>query len=381
MPQYATLLAALVITALLGSAGISVADRSLPLLVRVAGSATGERGAADGAADAARFNYPTSVSLHASGSFALVADAQNNTIRRFDLASGQVTTLAGSVGERGEANGVGPAARFAYPSGVALSADGSFALVADTDNHTVRRIDVVSGQVTTLAGSPGQRGNANGSGPAARFAFPTALTLSADSSFALVADSDNHTVRRIDLPSGSVTTLAGGAGLRGAADGTGTVARFAFPRGVALSADSSFALVADSDNHLIRRIDLMTGNVTTLAGSLGRSGTTDGSGPAARFAFPRGIAFTADGAALVADFSNSTIRRIDLANGAVTTLLGSAGATGNTDAAGSAARLDFPAGIAVGGSVTLIADTYNHTLRRVGVVALQSRAYLPLAVR
>lgn len=267
MPQCATLLATLVIAALLGGTGISVADLSLPLLVRVAGSATGERGAVDGAADAARFNYPTSVSLHASGGFALIADAQNNTIRRFDLASGQVTTLAGSAGQRGEANGVGSAARFAYPSGVALSADGSF------------------------------------------------------------------------------------------------------------------ALVADSDNHLIRRIDVMTGNVTTLAGSTGLPGAADGSGPAAHFAFPRGIAFTADGAALVADFSNSTIRRIDLTNGAVTTLLSSAGATDNTDAAGSAAQLDFPAGIAVGGSVTLIADTYNHTLRRVGVVTLQARAYLPLAVR
>src|SRR4029079_3196488 len=138
-------------------------------------------------------------------------------------------------------NGIGLAARFFHPEGVALSADGTIALAADTDNHTIRKIVVATGEVTTLAGSAGAPGSANGLGAAARFSSPAALAIAGG--FALVADTGNHTIRRVDLSTGQTTTLAGSPGAPGDSNGVGTAAHFSSPRGVALDAAGSFALV------------------------------------------------------------------------------------------------------------------------------------------
>ncbi|MBC8162766.1 MAG: hypothetical protein H7Z42_16265 [Roseiflexaceae bacterium] len=369
------------LAALALAAGGAQAAETVATLGRIAGGPAGERGTADGAGDAARFDFPAAISLNGAGSFALIADAQSSTIRRIDLPSRQVSTLAGLAGQRGTADGVGAAARFAYPSGIATSADGSFALIADTDNHSIRRLDLTSGAVTTLAGSPGRAGSADGIGTAARFNAPGALALSVDARFALVADGDNHTIRRVDLASAAVTTVAGSPGVAGSTDGAGAAARFRTPRGLAISLDGLRAAIADSDNHTIRLLDLATGAVSTAAGSAGQAGARDGAGTLARLAFPRGLAFEPGGALLIADFSNSTIRRLDLASGAVTTVFGTAGAAGAADGPGAAARLNFPAAITSAGGTTLIADTYNHGLRQVASATLQEQVFLPVAGR
>src|SRR4051812_669368 len=137
-----------------------------------------------------------------------------------------VSTLAGSARVSGSADGVGLAARFSDPSGVAISADGSLALVADTQNHTIRKIVVATGVVTTLAGSANSSGSANGAGSAARFFHPEGLALSGNGTIALVADTDNHTIRKIVVATAEVTTLAGSAGSPGSANGIGDGARF-----------------------------------------------------------------------------------------------------------------------------------------------------------
>src|SRR4051812_29642855 len=137
-----------------------------------------------------------------------------------------VSSLAGSPRVSGSTDGVGPAARFSDPSGVAISADGSLALVADTQNHTIRKIVVATGVVTTLAGSAGSPGSANGIGSAARFFHPEGLALSTDGTIALVVDTDNHTIRKIVIATAEVTTLAGSAGSPGSANGIGDGARF-----------------------------------------------------------------------------------------------------------------------------------------------------------
>lgn len=371
----------LLLMVVLASAAIARAEQIVPTLARLAGGPTSERGAVDGDGDEARFSFPTDVSLSGDGSFALIADAQNSTIRRINIATREVITVAGLAGQRGTADGTGATARFAYPSGVATSADGTFALVADTDNHTIRRLDLATGLVTTLAGNASTAGTTDGVGNAARFNAPADLAISAAGTFALVADTDNHSIRRIDLASGAVTTLAGNNGVPGIVDDVAQAAHFRFPRGVAISADGGRAAVADSDNHTIRLIDLASGAVSTLAGSAGIIGAQDGTATSARFAFPRGVSFAQPDVLLVADFSNSTIRRIDLASGTVTTLLGSAGETGNADRPGNAARLHFPAAISSADSTTLVADTYNHTIRLIGSATLQERAYLPLVGR
>ncbi|MDQ2996524.1 MAG: hypothetical protein M3R61_05635, partial [Chloroflexota bacterium] len=182
------------------------ADTRVALVSTLAGSVR-VSGSADGVGSAARFSDPSGVSLSADGTIALVADTQNHTVRKIVVATGAVTTLAGNAGSPGGANGVGPAARFFHPEGLALSADGTIALVADTDNHTIRKIVVATAEVTTLAGSPGSPGSANGIGDGARFSSPGAVALAAG--FALVADTGNHTIRRIDLTTAAVTTLVG----------------------------------------------------------------------------------------------------------------------------------------------------------------------------
>jgi DNA-binding beta-propeller fold protein YncE len=293
-----------------------------------------------------------------------------------------VTTLAGAASTSGSADGLGPMARFSDPSGVALSADGALALVADTQNHTIRKLVVATGAVTTLAGSPRANGSANGVGAAARLFHPEGLTLSSDGTLALAADTDNHTLRVIVVATGEVTTLAGSPGSPGSANGLGAVARFSSPAGVALSA--GFALVADTGNHAIRRVDLATGAVTTLAGSAGSPGSADGAGSAARLRYPRAVALSADGGtALVADFSNNLIRTVVMATGAVTTLAGSPGSSGSADGVGTGARFAYPAGIALSGDATfaLVADPDNQTIRRLSFVSLAPQVALPVLQR
>jgi DNA-binding beta-propeller fold protein YncE len=351
---------------------IEVASGEVTTLAGVAGSFGA--GSSDGVGAAARFESPAGIALSSDGTFALVADTGNHTIRRIEVATGEVTTLAGQAGSfgAGSGDGVGDTARFRSPDSIALSNDGTFALVADTGNDTIRRIEVATAEVTTLAGLAGESGSSDGVGDAARFTNPEGIALSSDGSFALVADGGNDTIRRIEVASGEVSTLAGRPDDRRGDDGTGQAAAFSNPRDVALSSDNTFALVADTDNHTIRHIEVASGEVTTLAGLAGESGSSDGIGDAARFGSPQGIALSSDGTfALVADTGNSTIHRIEVASGEVTTLAGQAGVVGSNDGVGDAARFRYPEGIALSsdGTFALVADTGNYTIRRIEVAS------------
>jgi DNA-binding beta-propeller fold protein YncE len=153
---------------------------------------------------------------------------------------------------------------------------------------------------------------------------------------------------------------------------------------VALSGNGALALVADTGNHTLRTLAVATGLVATLAGSAGLPGSTDGVGAAARFSYPRGVALSADGGtALVADFSNNVIRAITLATGGATTLAGTPGSSGSADGAGAGARFAYPAGVARSGdgAIVLVADPDNQTLRRISFVLVSPRALLPLVGR
>ena len=349
----------------------------------VAGSAQ-MRGDANGSGANARFDFPYDVALSGDGTFALITDARNNTVRSLDLTTREVTTLAGVAGIRGRADGTSSNARFAYPSGIAINSDSTLALIADTDNHTIRTIDIVGDEVATIAGTAGMAGSNNGSGTDARFNAPQSIAISTDGTFAIVADTDNHTIRRLDLTTRDVTTLAGQPGVMGSDDGIGSAATFAFPRGVAVDSDAQFVLIADSENHTIRRLDLTTRQVTTIVGEAGEQGIADGRGSDALLSFPRGLSISADGMfALIADFSNSTVRQIDLNTNSVTTMAGSPGVEGSTDSAGNNALFANPSGIALSSESTfaLVTDTSNHTIRQLSFVEVTPRAYLPLISR
>src|SRR5439155_793821 len=193
----------------------------------LAGPANAGYGSADGTGSAARFRFPGSVAVDNAGSV-YVADL-GNTIRQVTPA-GVVTTLAGLAGNGGSADGTGSAARFNNPCGVAVDSAGDV-YVADTDNDTIRQV-TPGGVVTTLAGLAGKGGSADGTGSAARFYYPVGVAVDSAGNV-YVADYYNDTIRQV-TPGGVVTTLAGSAGRGGSADGTGSAARFYNPSGVAV---------------------------------------------------------------------------------------------------------------------------------------------------
>lgn len=313
----------------------------------IAGS--GKAGTTDANGAVAAFNYPIGVTTDGTNLF--VADTFNNTIRKIIIATGAVTTVAGAA-TSGTADGTGTAARFYYPYGI--TTDGKNLYVSDYGNHMIRRIDIASGVVDTLAGAA-TSGSSNGTGAAASFKNPRGITT--DGTNVFVADSGNRTIRKIVIATKVVTTLAGSAA-SGTVDAVGTAASFNNPEG--LTTDGSDLYLTDSANHNIRRINLLTAAVTTLAGST-IAGSVDGIGTAAGFNTPGGI--TTDGTNLyVADSKNNTIRKVVIASGVVAKVAGS-GSAGRADGAGTEATFSQTMGITTDGANLFVSD-YNYSLIR-----------------
>ena len=321
-------------------------------------------GSADGTGSAARFNSPGGVARDSAGN-TYVADTVNSTIRKITPA-GVVTTFAGLAGSTGSANGTGSAARFNGPNAVAIdSANNIF--VADTNNSTIRKITPTR-VVSTFAGLAGGTGSADGTGSTARFEFPSALAVDSANNI-YVADTGNSTIRKI-TPARVVSTFAGLAGSIGTADGIGSAARFNFPGGVAVDrAGTGNIYVGDTSNFTIRKIT-PAGVVTTLAGSPGMRGGANGTGSAARFDLPVGMAVDGAGNIYVADADASTIRKI-APGGVVSTFAGSFAKSGPQNGTGSAARFNIPTDVAVDSSNNLyVADTNNCTIRKITPAAV-----------
>lgn len=297
----------------------------------------GQLGSADGPPGTAQFGYLWGIVADDAGN--LYVGDENATIRKIDPA-GVVTTLAGSAHEYGSNDGTGTAARFRYPAGIAADSNGNL-FVADVLNNTIRKI-TPAGVVTTFAGAASGGGTADGTGNNARFGFPFGVAID-DADNVYVSDVGNNTIRKI-TPAAVVTTLAGQAPFGGSADGNGSAARFDHPIGVSVDSAGN-VYVSDQVNHTIRKIT-PNGDVTTFAGLAGSPGSADGSGFAVRFAGPTAVAKDAAGNIYVADGETITIRKITPA-GVVSTLAGYPGRMGTADGTGSAAVFMRPAGIAV----------------------------------
>lgn len=331
-------------------------NSSATLTVATLAGAAGTAGATNASGTAASFSAPEGLAVASDGR-RYVADTGNHLIRTI-ASGGAVSTLAGGAGISGAIDASGTAARFNAPAGIAFG--NGFLYVADTGNHLIRQV-TTGGVVTTFAGGAGSPGSLDGAGASARFNSPGGIAVDSAGTV-YVADTANHIIRKIS-PAGVVVTLAGTAGASGSANGVGAAARFSSPRGIAVNA-SGVVYVADTGNHVIRAI-ATDGTVTTLAGTPGSSGSTNGTGAVARFNAPRGIAVDASGIIHVADTGNQTIRRITAA-GAVTTVAGTAGSAGTTDGSNTTARFNAPSGVAVqpDGYYLYIADTASHTVRR-----------------
>jgi sugar lactone lactonase YvrE len=294
---------------------------------------------------------------------------------------GSVTAIAGSADLYGTGDGTGGTARFGSPRGSAFDSSGNL-FVADSGANSIREISP-SGKVTTLAGSNANRaGYLDGAGSAARFNAPNAVAVDGDGNV-YVADVGNNAIRKV-TPGGQVTTLAGSP-TSGSADGSGTLASFNGPEGIAVDGSGN-VFVADTQNSTIRRIT-PDGAVTTFAGVANDPGSgpgsLDGTGSLARFNHPVALAidsqgnlYVADGSALVGlgTIDDYLIRRIT-PGAVVTTLAGSPYDEGahvtpppyySEDGTGSAALFRYPSALAVDAEGNVyVADTGNATIRRV----------------
>ena len=307
-------------------------------------------------AQAPEFTAAVGIVADAAGNL-FVSDRDDHVIWKVSPTN-QVTLLAGLKGFAGSADGQGSTAQFRNPGCLAFDPVGNL-VVADTGNHTIRRV-APDGTVTTLAGSPGIPGTTDGLGSSARFNAPYGVAVSATGT-AYISDSQNHTIRLL-ATDGTVSTYAGTPGVSGQGNGSLSSAQFDQPNGLALATDGTL-FVSDYGNSCIRVIS-PSALVSTLAGKAGTVGYTDATGTAALFNQPVGIALDASGNLWVTDTHNHAIRRITPA-GVVNAMAGS-GLVGNVDGTGALAQFNLPCGItAIASGNLVVADTYNHILRNV----------------
>ncbi len=324
-------------------------------MVTTLAGAAGSSGAADGMGAAARFNYPNGIAVSTSGDL-YVADQSNQVIRRI-TADGTVTTFAGTAGSSGNTDGTGAAARFTGPAGLAFDTAGRL-VVSEQYGRRVRRINLATAAVETLAGS-GATGADDGTGTSASFAAPIAVTAAANGDVVIMEEAGF--VRRV-TPAGVVTTVAGKWPASGKVNAIGTSARFNGPSHLAQDAAGNI-FVADTNNRVIRRVT-PDGAVTVFSGQ-GNSDVLDGIATVARFGNFGGIAMDAAGNLYVADQTTETIRKVTT-DGTVSTLAGSAYGTGNADGMGAAAKFRAPTALVVGKDGNIyVADRSNHCIRKI----------------
>ena len=342
-------------------------------VITYAGS-SGLIGLVDGVGTAAKFNLP--FGLTTDGSNVYVADYSNNVIRKIDPVTQAVSVFAGSsTGLRGSADGVGTAATFFGPYGI--TSDGTNLYVTDNNNCTIRKIDIATATVSTFAGTVPASGlcvspSVDGTGTAASFNYPKGITTDGTSLYVI----ENSVVRRINIATRAVTSFAGStAVVAGHVDAIGTAARFNNLEGITTDGTSLF--VTDRYYQDIRKIDIATASVSSLAGNYTNpttSTSTNGTGVNATFNLPMGI--TTDGTNLYVTESSGgvtgggyVVRKI--ANGTtaaagagvVTTLAGNPGVPGITDGLGAAALFRSLWGITIYCGNLIIVDSGNSSIR------------------
>jgi hypothetical protein len=307
------------------------------------------------------------VAVTADGGF-LIADDYNYVVRKVS-ADGVITRVVGTTATAGSSGDDGPAtdARLNYAPVIAVTADGGF-LIADLGNQVVRKVSA-DGVITRVAGTTGTAGSGGDGGPAtdAQLNNPYGLAVTADGGF-LIADSSNNVVRKVSA-GGVITRVAGTTGTAGSIgdDGPATDAQLNNPYALAVTADGGF-LIADVGNQVVRKVSA-GGVITRVAGTTGTAGSIGDDGPAtdAQLNNPYALAVTADGGFLIADVGNQVVRKVS-AGGVISRVAGTTGTAGSIGDDGPAtdAQLNNPYALAVtadGGF--LIADTYNHVVRKV----------------
>src|SRR5258708_5106130 len=276
---------------------------------------------------------------------------------RMILASGAMLAMIGAGGPAiaqetmsGMQSQTGP--RLDFPAG--LASDGRAVYVSSSRNNAITSIDLTSKSLTVVAGTIFQQGSNDGIGDAARFNSPDGMTIVGQDLY--VCDTNNSDIRKVNIPSRTVTTIAGTANIAGTEDGHGTAAHFNLPTQIAT--DGQALYVADSGNSAIRRITLADMNVKTIAGQPGTPGKTEGNTAKSQFSGPRGVAVDKK-AIYVADTGNDVIRRIDISTMETSTIAGT-GEEGDKDRPANQAQFNNPGPISTHPTPLYILHADNH---------------------
>jgi sugar lactone lactonase YvrE len=308
-----------------------------------------------------------------------IADTGNDRVRKVDAATGVITTLAGN-GSHGYSGDGGAASSASLSSPSAVFVDGSSNVyISDTGNHRVRRVDGVTGTITTVAGN-GYQGYSGDDVLATSTALFEPRGIFVDGSGNLyIADRSNFRIRRVDGVTGAITTVAGnGYGFSGAwgDGGPATEASVRYPEGLFLDALGNI-YIADTYNYRIRKVDKSTGNILTVVGNGTQTYSGDGGlATNAGLEYPCGVHVQGIGDILIADYGNGQrIRKVDGATGVITTVAGSGPVSFHGDGAAAVnSRLDMPHGVGTDKQGNLyIADRNNGRVRKVnratGIIA------------
>ncbi len=317
-------------------------------------------GSADGSPEFARFATPAGI--WTDGTYAYVADIGNGILRRITLSTKQTTTVAGVAGRFGKSDGVGSAAAFSRPTG--LWGDGANLYMTDTVNRAIRRVELSTGTVTTIV-------------PNTTFAGPTGIWGDGKGNL-YVADhyfsSSTRSIRKIVLSTDEVTTVGDLGSISGTDAFGATISGSripAFPIG--LWGDGANLWIADSGRSTIRRMTLATGEISNFAGSDEAPGFRDGEGNVARFRFPGGI-WGSGTDLFVADSGNDRIRRISTSTGKVTTVSELLVAPGAPDGVPTPLRLISPLALTGIGEDLYVTESANHDIRQIHVNPVVSMA-------
>ena len=307
---------------------------------------------------------PSAIVFDATGNL-YIAETGNHVVRKVD-PQGHIYTLAGTAaqGFSGD-SGVANEAQLDSPQGLALA--GNTLYIADTHNHRIRAVDLTSNIISTVAGTgiPGFTGD-GAVATKVRMNLPTAVSVDASGNL-YFADTANHRIRKMDVTTGIVTTVAGN-GTQGFSGDSGSAlsAEIDSPSGLAVDATGNVYL-ADTHNHRIRKIDSRTGIISTVAG--------DGS---TQLALPQGLTLDAAGSLYLADTANHRIWRVDGTTGALTGIAGT-GTQGYSGDSGPAttAMLDSPRAVSFGNSDALaVSDTHNQRIRQINPQSIDTIAGL-----
>ncbi|MGK5090859.1 hypothetical protein WDW89_02445 [Deltaproteobacteria bacterium TL4] len=294
------------------------------------------QGSLDGGSSIARFNDPSAILCDDNTLYI----STSNRFRKLDLIQGTIITMIG----RSSTNGSGTSARFDRPVNLVAGPNGKIIYITDYYNHTIRTMNLTSNAVGTLAGVAGKASTTEAAVAPGNLFFPWGLT--SDGTYLYVTEPKSHTIRRVSIDTGVTKTIGGTAFTHGSSEGIGTTALFNTPYGIATDLKNLY--VADSENHVIRKMDLQTFRVSIFAGDLGTPGSSGGVS-SAQFNQPK--ALTSDGVNLYVIDQNG-IRIVEMSSGKVSTISGTSG-------------LKNSLGLSSDGINLYVSDTDHHQVQKV----------------